>query len=203
MVGFGKGINETTANAMRANDKSQRAKQQHESGAFSEQVQVKKALVEKSIIELGRRWDFFLKQEGNYMYLANLENGLRNVLRDIRTFNIQHPQHVGATASFDLIMLAAKTLSRFIVAKPDEKQDGHSVPLKLAAWRDLDEFGVRLLRGLGWQYNEAKSAIERLSALQDELEGSVGSHLPHFTAEPWLAETRAALQKCVERTGVY
>ena len=154
-------------------------------------------LLKSSIKSRQKQWDFFLSREGNYMYVTNLENGLKDVLRDIRQFNIRNPQ--GGLFAFDLVMLAATTLFHFTVMGADEQQDFYSVPLKIGAWKSIDEFGALLLRGFGWHYAEAELALAEIESQKRKLEEMMAERLPELRFDSWFQQTSAGLQKCVGR----
>lgn len=131
------------------------------------------------------------------MFAPNLENGLRDVLREIRQFNIRHPK--GGYLAFDLVMLATNTLFMFSVAGADSEQDFYSIPLKLAAWKQMDEFAAILLRGFGWRNDEAELALRDLLGQKTRLVEVVRERLPDFEVEGWFSLTSAGLEKCVGR----
>jgi hypothetical protein len=152
-------------------------------------------LIKLSIRERQQRWDFFLSQQGNYMFAPNLENGLKDIIRDIRQLSIRHPR--GALVAFDLLMLAANTLYRFTVEGADSSQDFHSVPLKLQAWIQMDQFGALLLRGLGPNYDIAEKTLSDIELQRRKLEETIAERLPELSFDCWFQQTAAGLEKCI------
>lgn len=157
-------------------------------------------LIEKSIIAREAQWKHFLSQHGNYMYAPNLENGLKDIVRDIRKFNIRHP-HSG-TVAFDMVVFAVDHLCEFTIEGKDSKQDFHSVPLKMDAWKEMDEFAFTLLRGMGWRYLYAKEMLDLLEKKRELLEVSMRHCMPELKWITWLVFTTTGLRKCARHAVV-
>lgn len=152
-------------------------------------------LIEKSITARQAQWQHFLSQKGNYMYAPNLENGLKDIVRDIRKFSIRHP-HSGLVA-FNMVLFAVDCLYEFTIEGKDSEQDFLSVPRKMDAWKEMDEFAFSLLRGMGWRYPDAKETLDLLEKAREVLEIEM-QHMPELKWTPWLEFTTTGLRKCCQ-----
>lgn len=157
-------------------------------------------LIEKSITARQAQWKHFLSQKGNYMYAPNLENGLKDIVRDIRKFSIRHP-HSGLVA-FDMVIFAVNHLYEFTIEGKDSEQDFLSVPRKMDAWKEMDEFAFSLLRGLGWRCPYAKETLDLLEGERMLLEGDMRHRMPELKWTSWLNFTTTGLKKCAPRAVV-
>lgn len=153
--------------------------------------------VERSISALQARWQHFLCNQNNYMFASNFDNGLTDILVQIRDFSVAH---VHATAqTLDLVMQAMHSLHRFTTLKADEGQDCLSVPKKVACWLPFDAFAALLLRGLGWKYEDSERSLRQVQQAEEYLRSEMDRRMLEHSLGPWFPDTTAGLEKCIKR----
>lgn len=160
---------------------------------FDEEIVKEADLVKRSISARNTQWKHFLSCKDNYMFAPNLENGLNDILREIRQFDIRNTN--ARSLTIDLTLDAIGVLYTFTVAGVNPTQDLVSVPAKLQAWRRWDEFLATLLRGFKLNDVDAKAALANLEVCRQFLFGQVIGRGMSASTDSWFAETCARLEK--------
>ena len=159
--------------------------------------------IKKSIRSRRESWMHFLSQEGNCMLTTNLENGLKEILREIRHFNVDHPK-LGLEA-FELLTYAVLCLHPFMIFGHKDDHDRNSLSSKVAVWQPMDDFAALLLQGVRWQHRLADSDLEHIedhrSWLARDIRGLSKRFQDHSTCDmdSWLSKTTAGLKRCIKK----